>query len=144
MTDGKAVASLIGRVGLKPEIKKINETWMVKVSIAVNRSVKRNDKYDTVTTWMDLTLWGSEARCRAFINQAKVGALLDLSCKIKDNKWVSEGGETHKSFNFEIQEWIILSWPRREAPQVPSPAAVIVEDGYENFDDEAIFEQMCY
>jgi len=88
-------AILIGRLTRDAELKFINNgTAVSKFSIAVNRSVKRNDNWESEANFFDVTLWGRQAES---LNQYLLkGKMVGVDGELRQDRWQQDGQNRSK------------------------------------------------
>jgi len=91
-------AILLGNLGKDPELKQINNrTFVCNFSLATVDSVKKNDKWENVTEWHNITTFGSLAEnCSKFL---KKGSKAYVEGKIQTRKYTDKDGVEKYSFS---------------------------------------------
>lgn len=82
---------VVGRVGQEPELRtsKAGKPWM-RLSIATNRNVKKDDGWEEETDWHRITVFGDDAeRCMRFVRQ---GSVVGVEGPMVYEKWTDEEG----------------------------------------------------
>jgi len=94
MTDLNHVV-LIGRLTRGAELGYLtNGTAVCKFSIAVNRSVKRGDNWESEVSFFEIVLWGRQAES---LNQYLVkGKLVGIDGELRQERWEHEGQNRSK------------------------------------------------
>ena len=79
--------SLTGRLTADPDIKHVGaaNTSLLNLYVAVNRNVKRGDKYQDVATFLDVKLWGRQAD---YVGKyARKGTQIAISGELEREEW---------------------------------------------------------
>lgn len=85
---------LIGRLVRDAELKYINSgTAISKISIAVNRSVKKNDQWTDEVSFFDVTIWGKTAENLS--QYLKKGTQIGVQGELVQNRWTDSDGKNH-------------------------------------------------
>ena len=94
MNDTNSVA-IVGRLTRDVDLKyTANGKAVAEFSIAVNRSVKQGDKWETVADFFDVTLWDKAAESLAkFLVKGKQVAIVG---ELRQDRWESEGQKRSK------------------------------------------------
>jgi len=81
---------LIGRLTRDTELKYLsNGTAVSKFSIAVNRSVKRGDSWESEANFFDIVLWGRQAES---LNQYLLkGKQVGIDGEMRQDRWQQDG-----------------------------------------------------
>ena len=82
---------VVGRIGQSPELRtsKAGKPWM-RLSIATNRPVKKDDVWEEETDWHRVTVFGDTAeRCMRFVKQ---GSIVGVEGPMIYEKWTDEEG----------------------------------------------------
>lgn len=80
---------LIGRLTRDAEIAYVGQTAKSEISIAVNRSVKRNDQWTSEVSYFDVVVWGKLAEnLRNFLQKGKQIALHGY---LRQDRWEKDG-----------------------------------------------------
>lgn len=82
---------VVGHVGQNPELRtsKSGLPWMT-LSVATNRSVKRDDKWEEETDWHKVQIFGDTAeRCMRHLRQ---GSMIGVEGTMNYEKWTDEEG----------------------------------------------------
>lgn len=82
---------VVGRVGQAPELRtsKAGVAWM-KLSVATNRAVKKDDGWEEETDWHRVHVFGDAAeRCMRFLRQ---GSVVGVEGAMTYEKWTDEEG----------------------------------------------------
>lgn len=75
---------------------------LLKFSLAVEESEKKNDKWEKVTEWFNCVAWGKKAETIAqYVN---VRDFLEVRVKRKTNKYEKDGKQI-KYFDFVVQDF---------------------------------------
>ena len=83
---------LLGRVGHEPEIKKTaNEHSYLNLSVATNRSIRRDDKWEEVTDWHQVRTWDQSAElCMRIVEK---GDPIAVEGHLRTDSWIDDQGE---------------------------------------------------
>jgi len=79
-----------------------NGTAMLKFSLAVNESEKKDNKWVEYTEWFNCVVWGKRAETIA--QYVKVKDYIELRVKRKTNKYEKDGKQV-KFFDFVVQDF---------------------------------------
>lgn len=68
---------LLGRLGAEPELRHTrNNTAVLELSVATNRSYKRGDEWEEEVEWHKVTVWGDQAtRAATRLNKGDIVAV---------------------------------------------------------------------
>lgn len=88
---GMNLMTIVGRVGQEPELKtsKAGHPWM-RLSIATNRGVKKDDEWVEETDWHKVQVFGRDAE-RVF-EFVKKGDLIGVHGTMQYDSWTDEEG----------------------------------------------------
>ncbi|GHU11713.1 single-stranded DNA-binding protein [Spirochaetia bacterium] len=86
---------LVGRLTRDAELKyTANGQAVSKFSIAVNRSVKKGDQWESEPSFFDITLWGKRAES---LNQYLVkGKQISVNGELRQDRWEQDGKNRSK------------------------------------------------
>ena len=82
---------VVGRLGQAPELltSRGGLPWM-RLSIATNRPVKRDEQWDEETDWHRVTVYGDKAeRCMRFLDK---GSIVGVEGPMTYEKWTDDEG----------------------------------------------------
>ncbi len=82
---------VVGRLGQSPELmtSKAGKPWM-RLSVATNRAVRRDDEWEEETDWHRVTVFGERAeQCLRFLRK---GSLVGVEGPMVYEKWTDEEG----------------------------------------------------
>jgi single-strand DNA-binding protein len=85
---------LVGRLTRDMELSHIpSGTAVGKMSIAVNRSVKKGDKWESEASFFDITIWGktSEALAQYLTKGTRIG----VQGELEQERWNDKDGKPH-------------------------------------------------
>ncbi len=106
---------VVGRLGQAPELRtsKAGNPWM-RLSVATNRPVKKDDKWEEETDWHKVQIFGDTAeRCMRFLRQ---GSLIGVEGTMQYDKWVDEEGVRRMSANLFADRVHFLADLREQEP----------------------------
>ena len=129
-----ARAVLVGNLTRDPELNSTGK--ILKLGLAVNRSVKRNDEWTDEVSYFDITVFGNRAQALAKI-LAK-GRPIAVDAVVVQERWENQAGETRSAICFYADEVQLLG-SRDDAPRsdIPSEQPVMAVLG--SSDDEIPF-----
>lgn len=106
--------SFIGHVGRDPEIK--NE--VANFSIAIKEKFKNKSGENTEkTTWVNLVAFGNTTKIiEKYISK---GSKIFVECNFSQNKYTDKNGQEKVSYNFIINNLIMLDSAKKEDIQKP-------------------------
>jgi len=109
----KNVINLLGRVGQDPESKQVNDTSVVKFSLATSEKWKdkQGNKQEN-TEWHALEAWGKLAE--VIQQYVKKGDLLDIEGKLIYSKWETENGEKRERAVVKVKEMLMIPTGKNE------------------------------
>jgi single-strand DNA-binding protein len=86
---------IAGRLTRDSEMSFTNSgTTLVKLSLAVNRSVKKNDQWEDEASFFDATIWGKRGEV---LNQyLSKGQQVIITGELKQERWENEGQKRSK------------------------------------------------
>jgi single-strand DNA-binding protein len=86
---------LIGRLTRNAELKfTTNGTAVSKFSIAVNRSVKRGDNWESEANYFDIVLWGKQAE--SLNDYLLKGKQIAVDGELRQDRWQQDGQNRSK------------------------------------------------
>lgn len=96
----KAIAQFLGRVVRDPESKKVGESQLTTLSVAVNRKVKGGENQ---ASFFDLEAWGQQGD---YITQyAKKGDVVYCDAEIKIDSYQDKEGNPRKATKYMIKPY---------------------------------------
>ena len=100
MKDGVNKVILIGRIGKEPELKELENSTLLKFSLATGESYKskKTDQWEQSTEWHNIVVWGPRAQGLSKI--LRKGEPLYIEGKITTRSW--EGNDGVKRYMTEI------------------------------------------
>lgn len=120
-----SVHRFIGRLGRDPEVRYFESgSCVAEANIAVNRPGQRQGDGQK-PDWFKVTIWGQAGA--AFADQARKGMLLDVSGRVKSDRWTDRNtGEERTRLVITAEEWRIVPTDRPPAQQgqQAAPAAL--------------------
>ena len=88
---------LRGNVGQEPKISKVNETEVIRFSLATHEAYKdKNGELKEETTWHNVVAWKGQGMPN--FEEIKKGANLSIEGKIRNGKFTNSKGE-EKAFS---------------------------------------------
>ncbi len=113
------VVVLIGRLTRDPDLQHTGSgTPVCNVSLAVDRSVKRGDKWEKETSFIDVAVWGS--RGEAFARHHAKGQLASVKGYLQQDTWEDKnGGGKRSRLKVICEEWCFVGAPK-EHDRAPS------------------------
>ena len=83
---------ILGRIGRDPDLKKTaNDHCYLNLSIATNRPIKRDDKWEEITDWHQVRTWNQSAElCERML---KKGSPVAVEGHLRTDSWVDQDGE---------------------------------------------------
>ena len=85
---------LLGRIGHDPDLKQTaNEHCYLNLSVATNRSVRRDDKWEEITDWHQVRTWNQTAElCTRVLTK---GSPIAVEGHLRTDQWVDQNGDKH-------------------------------------------------
>lgn len=81
-----------GRATRDPELKEIgDDNYVTNVGIAVDRTVKKGDEYETVANFFDIAVFGGYAKL--IHKKLRKGDLFSAQGELRYESWENEAGE---------------------------------------------------
>ena len=135
MTDNNNV-SINGRLVREAELKYASSgTAILKFSIAVNRSVKKGDKWEDEASFFDCTFFGKMAES---VNQyLSKGKQVSIIGELVQNRWEKDGKQ-HSKVEIIVNKLQLLGGKdeqKQEKPSYQKPEAR--QNTSENFQDDS-------
>jgi single-strand DNA-binding protein len=111
---------LIGRIVRDAELKYTNYgTAISKISIAVNRSIKRNDAWVDEVSFFDITIWGKTAEG---LNQyLKKGIQIGVQGELIQNRWTDKEGKAHSKVEINAENIRLLGSKQKSDSRESKP-----------------------
>lgn len=112
-----SIHRFIGRLARDPEVRYFESgSCVAEARIAVNKpGAKRDDGQEP--DWFKVTIWGQAGA--AFADQARKGMLLDVSGRVKSERWTDRTtGEERTQLVITGEEWRMVETDR----PAPAPA----------------------
>lgn len=119
----------IGRLGKDPEIEHLpSGAPKLRFSLAVEERKKINDEWDTVTSWIYLVAYGSNAEnMEAYAGK---GDMIAFETHFEERTWEDDDGNKRRAYDFIVETWkILVRVPRDE------------DEDSEYFEDDDDFEE---
>ena len=96
MANGKNLCIFIGNLGKDPELVNTNNgVELVKINLAINSQMKKNDKYEDVLTWVPIVFFGK--RAKAISEYAKKGTKLYIEGRFNTQKYEKDGEKRYST-----------------------------------------------
>ena len=97
----------IGRLGKDPELEHLpSGAPKLRFSLAVEERKKINDEWDTVTSWIYLVAYGSNAEnMEAY---ASKGDMVAFETHFEERTWEDNDGNKRRAYDFIVETWKIL------------------------------------
>lgn len=135
---------IIGRLTREPDVRQTQGgTSLMKLSIAVNNSVKRGDKWEDEVSFFDVTVWGRTAEVLA--KYMEKGKQICVDGRLKQDRWEKDG-QKHSKVGIVAENIQLLggnSNSKQRKPQLPSNTRDLIQntfgDSPEDFDSDIPF-----
>jgi len=117
-----SVHRFIGRLGRDPEIRYFESgNCVANATMAINKpGAKKDDGQEP--DWFKLEIWGEAAS--QFADQCKKGALIDVTGRVKTDRWTDRNtGEQKTQLVVTAEMWSIVSTQAKPAPSAASVSA---------------------
>ena len=99
--------TLVGRVGLVPEIKDIPSGNVTNISVATNRTWRdKNKEWHKETEWHNVVLFGKIGEHA--IEKVHVGSLVYVKGRIKTTKRIDNQGIEHRYIDIIAEDFKVL------------------------------------
>lgn len=114
--------TVLGRLGLDPEIKEVNGCVVAKLNVATTDIIKKkgSDDPQEETTWHRITLFNQKAEfCRDYL---KKGDTVIIEAKLRNSKWKDKDGKEQHSIDVighSIQQAGRVKQNQRDAKKNP-------------------------
>ena len=104
---------LAGNLVADPELTPTkNGKSLVKVALANNDSyLTESGDRETVTTFVDLQLWGKSAE--ALAKHAKKGQEIYVEGQLRQERWTDQQGANHSRFVMRVDLWQFTQYQKR-------------------------------
>lgn len=100
--------NLIGRLGAKPEIQKVNGFVLTRFRVATNETFKsKSGEWKTDTQWHSVVIWGKPAE--RFVKMADKGFEVAIEGKLINKQYESKAGEKRFSTDIEASDFLLLT-----------------------------------
>jgi single-strand DNA-binding protein len=104
--------SLLGNVGMQPELKLINNKPMCKLSLATNEVFTApNGEKKKITIWHNITLWNKHAEYA--VNAINKGQLVYVEGKINTRQYEDKNGIVRSIY--EVVANLVSIWSNKES-----------------------------
>ena len=121
--------SLVGRLVRDSELKYTNSGYAIlNLSIAVNRSVKKDDKWEDEASFFDAVLFGK--RAEALAEYLLKGKQVVIDGSLKQDRWEQEGKHRSK-VNILVDN---IQFTSERSTQKPAPVQKV-----DDFEDDIPF-----
>ena len=139
MTDNNSV-SINGRLVREAEVKFTQGgTAILKFSIAVNRSVKKGDKWEDEASFFDCTMFGKMAESVSYYLEK--GKQVSIIGELVQNRWENDG-QKHSKVEIIVNKLQLLGSkddkPERHNADLPNAPENFKDDSAGFFDDSQI------
>jgi len=130
MTDNN-VLSINGRLVRESELRfSTSGTAILKFSIAVNRSVKKGDKWEDEASFFDCTMFGKMAES---VNKyLEKGKQVSIIGELKQERWQKDG-QNHSKVEIIVNKLQLLGSKDEQKQSYQKPE----QSGPENFQDDS-------
>ncbi len=126
-----STVTVVGTVGRDPELRFIsNGSAVVGFSLAVNRRYKKDDEWESETSWTEITVWGEMAEN---VSQSIFkGHRVIVFGRLKEDQWEAPDGAKRSKLKIVADaigpdlKWATVQVDKieRDSPRVPTmPAA---------------------
>ena len=126
-----------GRATRDPELKELgDDNCVVNVGIAVDRTVKRGDEYETVPNFFDITIWGGYGKL--IHKKLRKGDLFSVAGELRYESWETEDGSKRSKVSivaktldgdFVFRKADGSDTPARQEADAPAPAQEAIPVG---------------
>jgi single-strand DNA-binding protein len=124
--------TLIGRLTRDAELKYTGGgTAMCRFALAVNRGVKRNEKWETEVDFFDCILWGK--RGESLSQYLAKGKQIGVSGELRQNRWTNDQGQNRSKVEIHALNVQLLGGGK-EGGQTTTPENVHTKPSNENWD----------
>jgi single-strand DNA-binding protein len=117
-----SVHRFIGRLGRDPEIRYFESgNCVANATMAINKpGAKKDDGQEP--DWFKIEIWGEAAS--QFVDQCKKGALVDVTGRVKTDRWTDRNtGEQKTQLVVTAEMWSIVPMQPKPAPSAASAPA---------------------
>jgi len=91
MTDLNNVV-IMGNLVKEPVTKSVGNASLTNITLALNRSVKKGDNWETETSFIDCVIWGKENTIKYLTKGGKV----TVEGYLKQDRWEKDGQKNSK------------------------------------------------
>ncbi len=110
MNNLKNKVNLIGRLGAKPEMRKVGEKEysLTRFSLAVSEGIKdkTTGEWNNNTVWHAITAWGKVAE--RICNTLDKGVEIAVEGRLVQKDYQLKDGTTKNSVEIEIQDFVMI------------------------------------
>ena len=104
---------IVGRVGNEPELKRVKDTAIVELRIAVNRQAK-----DKITDWISCSFWSRNAEVvQQYVHK---GDLLSVAGALRVDQYEHKGAQRQKYYVY-VESFQMLGASAKQQQQQPAP-----------------------
>ena len=109
--------TLIGRIGAKPEIQKLNGGYVItRISLATNERYKTKDgEWKDNTQWHNIVLWGKAAE--SFVKVTDKGSEVMVEGKLVNKQYETKSGEKRYSTEIDVADFLLIKKIEKEATE---------------------------
>jgi single-strand DNA-binding protein len=118
-----SVHRFIGRLGADPKVRFFESgSCVASANIAINKPGQRRDDGQQ-PDWVKVDVWGDGAQ--AFADTCRQGALVDVSGRVKTERWTDwNTGEEKMQLAVTAEQWeLVPQRSQQQAAAAPPPAA---------------------
>lgn len=117
---------LIGNVGAEPEVKQVNESKVVRLSLATSETFKdKSGNKQTETQWHNVQAWGALADI--IEKYVKKGDKIYIGGSVKYRQWEKDGAK-HYATEIKGTEIIMLGGKSEKKQSTPVPEIAETEN----------------
>ena len=104
----KNKVSLIGRIGMQPEVKAFDSgKTLIRFSLATNESYKdKNGEWNELTQWHTINAWGKTAEIMS--QKINKGQEVLIEGRLVNQSYETKEGEKRYSTHIEASEFLII------------------------------------
>lgn len=100
----KQTCAFIARVANEPEVENKEGVYFGRIRVATNggrrKSKTEEGKYDQLTTWLTVTVFGHDAKfCHEYVHK---GDQVSFDMQIRNNDWEDDDGNKHYDYDFVV------------------------------------------
>ena len=104
----KNKVSLIGRIGMQPEVKAFDSgKTLIRFSLATNESYKdKNGEWNELTQWHTINAWGKTAEIMS--QKINKGQEVLVEGRLVNQSYETKEGEKRYATHIEVNEFLII------------------------------------